>query len=99
MLFIQNLMNLFVDEIISEIGSIEDKESPRTDENSDFLKSWAVESLPGILKFLKLDCGEKLPVQKEIMKFLSVPCISWHEVTSFELVEKFRWPKFQLINN
>jgi len=56
----------------SEIGSIEDKESPRTNENSDFLKSWAVESLPDILKFLKLDCVEKLPVQKEIMKFMAV---------------------------
>lgn len=112
MLFIQNLMNLFVDEDNaleepsdqsqttdenSEIGSIEDKESPRTNGNSDFLKSWVIESLPGILKFLKLDHDEKLRVQKEIMKFMAVQGLFTAslgtEVTSFELDEKFRWPK------
>ncbi|KAK7328063.1 hypothetical protein VNO77_22159 [Canavalia gladiata] len=112
MLFIQNLMNLFVDEgnaleepsdqsqttdENSEIGSIEDKDSPRTNGNSDFLKSWVIESLPGILKFLKLDHEEKFRVQKEIMKFLAVQGLFTAslgtEVTSFELQEKFRWPK------
>ncbi|KAG4948332.1 hypothetical protein JHK86_041571 [Glycine max] len=112
MLFVQNLMNLFVDEgnaleepsdqsqttdENSEIGSIEDKDSPRTNGNSDFLKSWVIESLPSILKFLKLDHEEKFRVQKEIMKFLAVQGLFTaslgSEVTSFELQEKFRWPK------
>ncbi|XP_020233990.1 rDNA transcriptional regulator pol5 [Cajanus cajan] len=112
MLFIQNLMNLFVDEgnaleepsdqsqttdENSEIGSIEDKDSPRTNGNSDFLKSWVIESLPSILKFLKLDHEEKFRVQKEIMKFLAVQGLFTaslgSEVTSFELQERLRWPK------
>ncbi|KAG4960604.1 hypothetical protein AAZX31_13G236600 [Glycine max] len=117
MLFIQNLMNLFVDEgnaleepsdqsqttdENSEIGSIEDKDSPRTNGNSDFLKSWVIESLPSILKFLKLDHEEKFRVQKEIMKFLAVQGLFTaslgSEVTSFELQEKFRWPKSSASN-
>ncbi|KAK7302610.1 hypothetical protein RJT34_13502 [Clitoria ternatea] len=112
MLFIQNLTNLFVDEgdaleepsdqsqttdENSEIGSVEDKDSPRTNGNSDSLKSWVIESLPGILKFLKLDHEEKFRIQKEIMKFLAVQGLFTAslgtEVTSFELQEKFRWPK------
>ncbi|CAL5183268.1 unnamed protein product [Lathyrus oleraceus] len=112
MLFVQNLMNLFVDEDYateepsdqsqttdenSEIGSIEDKDSPRANGNSDFLKSWVIESLPGILKFLKLDHEEKFRVQKEILKFMAVQGLFTAslgtEVTSFELDEKFRWPK------
>ncbi|CAJ1961392.1 unnamed protein product [Sphenostylis stenocarpa] len=118
MLFIQNLMNLFVDEgntqeepsdqsqttdENSEIGSIEDKDSPRTNGNSDFLKSWIIESLPSILKFLKLDLEEKFRVQKEIMKFLAVQGLFTaslgSEVTSFELQEKFRWPKSPTSNS
>ncbi|KAK7246687.1 hypothetical protein RIF29_41557 [Crotalaria pallida] len=112
MLFIQNLMNLFVDEgnaseepsdqsqttdENSEIGSVEDKDSPRTNGNSDFMKSWVIESLPIILKYLKLDNEEKFRVQKEIMKFLAVQGLFTAslgtEVTSFELQEKFKWPK------
>ncbi|XP_004485631.1 uncharacterized protein [Cicer arietinum] len=112
MLFIQNLMNLFVNEDNvseepsdqsqttdenSEVGSIEDKGSPRQNGNSDFLKSWVIESLPGILKFLKLDQEEKFRVQKEILKFMAVQGLCTAslgtEVTSFELDEKFRWPK------
>ncbi|XP_027331081.1 rDNA transcriptional regulator pol5 [Abrus precatorius] len=112
MLFIQNLMNLFVDEgnaleepsdqsqttdENSEIGSIEDKDSPRTNGNADFLKSWVIETLPSILKFLKLDHEEKFRLQKEIMKFLAVQGLFTAslgtEITSFELQEKFRWPK------
>ncbi|XP_019419265.1 PREDICTED: DNA polymerase V [Lupinus angustifolius] len=112
MLFIQNLMNLFVDEgnaleepsdqsqttdENSEIGSVEDKDSPRINGNSDFLKSWVIESLPSILKYLKLDHEEKSRVQKEIMKFLAVQGLFTAslgtEVTSFELKEKLKWPK------
>ncbi|WVY93844.1 hypothetical protein V8G54_032932 [Vigna mungo] len=118
MLFVQNLINLFVDEgnaveepsdqsqttdENSEIGSIEDKDSPRSNGNSDFLKSWIIESLPSILKFLKLDDDEKFRVQKEIMKFLAVQGLFTaslgSEVTSFELVEKFRWPKSPTSNS
>ncbi|KOM53920.1 hypothetical protein LR48_Vigan09g257900 [Vigna angularis] len=118
MLFVQNLINLFVDEgnaveepsdqsqttdENSEIGSIEDKDSPRSNGNSDFLKSWVIESLPSILKFLKLDDDEKFRVQKEIMKFLAVQGLFTaslgSEVTSFELVEKFRWPKSPTSNS
>ena len=112
MLFIQNLTNLFVDEgnaseepsdqsqttdDNSEIGSIEDKDLVGTTGNSDFLKTWVVESLPSILKYLKLDLEAKFRVQKEILKFLAVQGLFTAslgtEVTSFELQEKFRWPK------
>jgi DNA polymerase phi len=112
MLFVQNLMNLFVDEDNtleepsdqsqttdenSEIGSIEDKGSPRTNGNSDLLKRWVIESLPGILKFDERDHEGMFRVQKEIMKFLAVQGLFTAslgtEVTSFELDEKFRWPK------
>jgi len=118
MLFVQNLINLFVDEgnaveepsdqsqttdENSEIGSIEDKDSPRTNGNSDSLKSWVIESLPSILKFLKLDDEEKFRVQKEILKFLAVQGLFTaslgSEVTSFELQEKFRWPKSPTSNS
>ncbi|KAK4254145.1 hypothetical protein QN277_009565 [Acacia crassicarpa] len=112
MLFIQNLLNLFVDEgnaqeepsdqsqttdENSEIASFEEKDSPGTTGNSDSLKSWVIESLPSILKYLKLDHEEKLRVQKVIMKFLAVQGLFTAslgtEVTSFELQEKFMWPK------
>ncbi|KAI5404592.1 hypothetical protein KIW84_051665 [Lathyrus oleraceus] len=62
-----------------------------------FFESWVIESLPGILKFLKLDHEEKFRVQKEIPKFMAVQVMFTvslgTEVTSFELDEKFRWPK------
>ncbi|CAN1827436.1 Myb-binding protein 1A [Linum perenne] len=111
LLFIQNLANLFVDESNasdepsdhsqttdenSEMGSLEDKDSGVLG-NTDSLKSWIVESLPSILKFLKLVPEEKLRVQKEIFKFLAVQGLFssslGSEVTSFELQEKFTWPK------
>ncbi|KAJ6692303.1 MYB-BINDING PROTEIN 1A FAMILY MEMBER [Salix purpurea] len=106
MLFIQNLMSMFVDEgnaseepsdqsqttdDNSEMGSVEDKDS------NDFLKTWVVESLPSILKHLKLEPEAKFRVQKEILKFLAVQGLFsaslGSEVTSFELQEKFKWPK------
>jgi DNA polymerase phi len=111
MLFIQNLMNMFVDEGCSseepsdpsqtddnsEMGSVEDKDSNGAMENSDFLKSWVVESLPSILKHLKLEPEAKFRVQREILKFLAVQGLFsaslGSEVTSFELKEKFKWPK------
>nr|XP_027112751.1 rDNA transcriptional regulator pol5-like [Coffea arabica] len=81
----------------SEIGSIEDKDSVGLTGTSDFLKSWIVDSLPYVLKHLELDPEARFRVQKEIMKFLAVQglfCSSLGtEVTSFELQEKFRWPK------
>ncbi|XP_057977896.1 rDNA transcriptional regulator pol5 [Malania oleifera] len=111
-LFIQNLMSLFVDEghaseepsdqsqttdDNSEIGSFEDKDSIGPMGNSEFLRSWVIESLPSILKYLKLDPEAKFRVQKEILKFLAVQGLFSSslgtEVTSFELQEKFKWPK------
>ncbi|KAK6945873.1 DNA polymerase V/Myb-binding protein 1A [Dillenia turbinata] len=112
MLFIQNLMNMFVDDghasdepsdqsqttdDNSEIGSNEDKDSAGTLGNSDFFKSWIIESVSSVLKYLKLEPEEKFRVQKEILKFLTVQGLFsaslGTEVTSFELQEKFRWPK------
>ncbi|KAJ0238288.1 hypothetical protein HA466_0243780 [Hirschfeldia incana] len=94
-LFLQSLMNLFVDEPSSpnddsDIGSNEN-------DNSDVLRSWVIESLPGVLKHTKLAPEAKLRVQKQIMKFLAVqglfvPSLGT-EVTSFELQEKFKWPE------
>ena len=81
----------------SEIGSAEDKDSVGPLGNSDFLRSWVIDSLPSILKYLKLDPEAKFRVQKEILKFLAVQGLFSSslgtEVTSFELQEKFRWPK------
>lgn len=81
----------------SEIGSIEEKGFVETLGTSDFLKSWVVDSIPSVLKHSKLDNEEKFHVQKEILKFLAVQGLFSSslgtEVTSFELQEKFRWPK------
>ncbi|GMH14296.1 hypothetical protein Nepgr_016137 [Nepenthes gracilis] len=111
-LFIQELTNMFLDEgpgsdepsdqsqttdDNSELGSVDDKDSAGITANSDLLKSWVVESLPCILKNLKLDPEAKFRVQKEVMKFLAVQGLFsaslGTEVTSFELQEKFKWPK------
>ncbi|XP_015061041.1 rDNA transcriptional regulator pol5 [Solanum pennellii] len=81
----------------SEIGSLEDKDSVGTVGTSDFLKGWVVESLPNSLKHLSLDTNARFRVQREILKFLAVQGLFSStlgtEVTSFELEEKFRWPK------
>ena len=111
-LFIQNLMSMFVDESQtseepsdqsqttddnSEVGSVEDKDSIGTMGNSDFLRTWIIESLPCMLKHLKLEPEAKFRVQKEVLKFLAVQGLFTAslgtEVTSFELQEKFKWPK------
>ncbi|CAA7034816.1 unnamed protein product [Microthlaspi erraticum] len=124
-LFLQNLMNLFVDEQHvpeepssmkwaqepsslnsdqsqttddnSEIGSNEEKDSVGATGNSDALKSWVIESLSGILKHAKLAPEAKLRVHNQILKFLAVQGLFvaslGTEVTSFELQEKFKWPK------
>ncbi|PIN03112.1 putative MYB-binding protein [Handroanthus impetiginosus] len=111
-LFIQNLMTMFLDEghsseepsdqsqttdDNSEIGSIEDKDAIGTLGSSEFLKTWVLESLPSVSKHLKLDQDARFRVQKEVLKFLAVQGLFSSslgtEVTSFELEEKFRWPK------
>ncbi|KAJ4964300.1 hypothetical protein NE237_024239 [Protea cynaroides] len=118
MLFVQNLMNMFVDEVPavdepsdqsqttddnSEVGSVEDKDSLGSLGTPDNLKSWVIDSLPRVLKYLKLDPEAKFRVQKEIMKFLAVQGLFsaslGTEVTSFELQEKFRWPKAATSNS
>lgn len=110
MLFIESLTDMFVDDgpaseepsdqsqttdDNSEIGLVEDKDSSAG--NSDFLKSWIVESIPGVLKNSKLDSDAKFRVQKAVLKFLAVQGLFTaslgSEITSFELQEKFRWPK------
>jgi DNA polymerase phi len=109
MIFIQSLINMFLDESSvsdepsdqsqttddnSEIVSIEERDSSA----SDFLKCWVVDSLPSVLKHLNItDPESKFRVQKEILKFLAVQGLFssslGSEVTSFELGEKFKWPK------
>ncbi|KAL6629791.1 hypothetical protein ACP70R_029556 [Stipagrostis hirtigluma subsp. patula] len=122
---VQNLMALFVDEGSvtdepsdqsqttdenSEVGPTEDKE-PFGQGNGDLLKSWVVDTIPSVLKNLKLASKgnsltdsemakfveEKFQVQTEILKFLAVQGLFsaslGTEVTSFELQEKFKWPK------
>ncbi|KAL5999305.1 hypothetical protein ACLOJK_040756 [Asimina triloba] len=81
----------------SEMGSLEDKDSGGTSGTSDFLKNWVIDSLPRVLKNSRLDVDAKSRVQKEVMKFLAVQGLFSSslgtEVTSFELQEKFIWPK------
>ncbi|TVU33504.1 hypothetical protein EJB05_25327 [Eragrostis curvula] len=120
---VQNLMALFVDEESvtdepsdqsqttdenSEIGLAEDQDSFGQG-NADLLKSWVVNTIPFVLKNLKLTSKgnsdsemakcieEKFQVQTEILKFLAVQGLFsaslGTEVTSFELQEKFKWPK------
>uniref|UniRef100_A0ACD5TCC4 Uncharacterized protein n=2 Tax=Avena sativa TaxID=4498 RepID=A0ACD5TCC4_AVESA len=123
---VQNLIALFVDEGSvtdepsdqsqttdenSEVGSIEDKELIG-EGDADLLKSWVVNTIPFVLKNLKLPTSkddsltdsemvkcieEKSQVQTEILKFFAVQGLFsaslGTEVTSFELQEKFKWPK------
>ncbi|CAA0807383.1 DNA polymerase V family [Striga hermonthica] len=86
----------------SEIGSIEDKDAVGAQGSSEFLKTWVIESLPSVPKHLKLDQDSRFHVQKEVLKFLAVQGLFSSslgtEVTSFELQEKFRWPKSAIPN-
>ncbi|XP_071696370.1 uncharacterized protein [Rutidosis leptorrhynchoides] len=81
----------------SEIGSIEEKGFVETHGTLDILRSWVIDSITNVLKRTKLDNEQKFRVQKEILKFLSVQGLFSSslgtEVTSFDLQEKFRWPK------
>ncbi|MCL7038169.1 hypothetical protein MKW94_015597 [Papaver nudicaule] len=80
----------------SDIGSIEDRDAAIMGDQ-DSLKSWVIDSLPRVLKDLTLDTEAKFRVQKEILKFLAIQGLFSAslgcEVTSFELQEKFKWPK------
>uniref|UniRef100_A0A7N0TMV7 DNA polymerase V n=1 Tax=Kalanchoe fedtschenkoi TaxID=63787 RepID=A0A7N0TMV7_KALFE len=110
--FSENLKKLFLDEEQSseepsdqsqttddnsEIGSVEGKDSDGIYGNGDALKSWVIESLPSVIKHLKLDPDARFRVQQDVMKFLAVQGLFsaslGTEVTSFDLQEKFRWPK------
>ncbi|XWS68192.1 hypothetical protein CRYUN_Cryun04dG0070100 [Craigia yunnanensis] len=79
MLFVQNLINLFLDEghaseepsdqsqttdENSEIGSIEDGDSIGIVGNAEFFKGWVIESVTSVLKHLKLDPEAKFQLQK-----------------------------------
>ncbi|KAJ8465662.1 hypothetical protein OPV22_028214 [Ensete ventricosum] len=125
LLFVQDLISLFVDEgpitdepsdqsqttdENSDLGSSEDKETLAPG-NIDSLKNWVIDTMPRVLKNLKLDSDAKswphseivkhieakFRVQTEITKFLAVQGLFsaslGTEVTSFELQEKFKWPK------
>ncbi|WOL03832.1 hypothetical protein Cni_G12552 [Canna indica] len=125
LLFVQNLMSLFVDEGAvrdepsdqsqttdenSDLCSLEDKEPP-TSGNMDSLKNWVIDTMPRVLKNLKVNYDAnslphteivehieaKFRVQTEITKFLAVQGLFsaslGTEITSFELQEKFKWPK------
>lgn len=92
----------------SEIGPSEEQELLGQG-NTDLLKSWVVNTISCVLKNLKLTSKgnsdsemakcieEKFQVQTEILKFLAVQGLFsaslGTEVTSFELQEKFKWPK------
>jgi DNA polymerase phi len=92
----------------SEIGPTEEQD-PFGHGNVDVLKSWVVNTISCVLKNLKLTSKgnsdsemvkcieEKFQVQTEILKFLAVQGLFsaslGTEVTSFELQEKFKWPK------
>ncbi|KAJ4757383.1 DNA polymerase V [Rhynchospora pubera] len=102
----------------SEVGSAEDKD-PLTNGNgtgSDTLKNWVIDTMPRVIKNLKLNSNlktltdeeivrfseDKFKVQAAIMKFLTVQGLFTAslgtEVTSFELQEKFTWPKAAISN-
>ncbi|KAL9689369.1 hypothetical protein QQ045_009754 [Rhodiola kirilowii] len=108
--FSQSLKALFLDEEHSseepseettdensENGLAEDKDSDEVVGNGDSLRSWVIESLPGVIKHLKLDPDARFQVQQDVMKFLAVQGLFsaslGTEVTSFDLQEKFRWPR------
>lgn len=92
----------------SELGPTEEQD-PLGQGNVDLLKSWVVNTISCVLKHLKLTSKgnsdsemakcfeEKFQVQTEILKFLAVQGLFsaslGTEVTSFELQEKFKWPK------
>ncbi|KAI3981357.1 hypothetical protein MKX01_001802 [Papaver californicum] len=80
----------------SDMVSVEDRDAALM-RDQDSLKSWVVDSLPRVLKDLTLDTEAKFRVQKEILKFLAIQGLFSAslgcEVTSFELQEKFKWPK------
>uniref|UniRef100_K3YPC9 DNA polymerase V n=1 Tax=Setaria italica TaxID=4555 RepID=K3YPC9_SETIT len=92
----------------SEIGPTEEQ-GPLGQGNVDLLKSWVVNTISCVLKNLKLTSKgnsdsemvkcieEKFQVQTEVLKFLAVQGLFsaslGTEVTSFELQEKFKWPK------
>ncbi|XP_010546365.1 PREDICTED: DNA polymerase V-like [Tarenaya hassleriana] len=80
----------------SEIDSKEE-ESVGTAENSDLLKSWVIQSLLRILKDADMGPISTYRLKQHILKFLVVQGLFraslGTEVTSFELQEKFKWPK------
>ncbi|RZC44084.1 hypothetical protein C5167_037031 [Papaver somniferum] len=80
----------------SDMGSIEDRDSAQM-RDQDSLKNWVIDSLPRVIKDLTLDTDAKFRVRKEILKFLAIQGLFSAslgcEVTSFELQEKFKWPK------
>lgn len=78
--------------------------SPLISGHPGHLKNWIIDAISRLLRNLKLPVeakcwtsAEKFQLQTEIMKFLTVQGLFYAslgtEVTSFELQEKFKWPK------
>ncbi|CAA6658932.1 unnamed protein product [Spirodela intermedia] len=107
-LLVQNLMSLFVDESgladepsdasqttdeNSERDSPEGKDPAGILGNTDFLKNWIIDSLPRVLKTLKINPVSNPSDPEEAVKLGLFSASLGTEVTSFELQEKFTWPK------
>ncbi|GFS34513.1 DNA polymerase V family [Actinidia rufa] len=90
-LFIQNLINMFLDE--GHASEEPSDQSQTTDDNSEIGSVEDKDSVGtmGTSDFLKSWVIDSLP---SVLKHLQLdPEAKFREITSFELQEKFRWPK------
>lgn len=82
---------------VSGVGEDTASFSEESKDSDDVLRSWIIDSLCNLTKNAALDPAAKFPLQKEILKFLTVQGLFTAslgiEVTSFELLEKLKWPK------
>lgn len=82
---------------VKSVGEDTESLSEEAKDSDDVLRSWIVDSLYNLSKNTALDPSAKFPLQKEILKFLTVQGLFTAslgiEVTSFELLEKLKWPK------
>lgn len=82
---------------VMSVGEDIESLSEEAKDSDDVLRSWIVDSLYNLSKNAALDPAAKFPLQKEILKFLTVQGLFTAslgiEVTSFELLEKLKWPK------
>lgn len=82
---------------VKPVGEEIESFSEEAKDSDDVLRSWIIDSLCNLTKNAALDPAAKFPLQKEILKFLTVQGLFTAslgiEVTSFELLEKLKWPK------